>query len=126
LLDYLGTVSKGFTVINGTDSYLFSAFCAGVNAGVSATANPFPELFVQMYESYKSGDLKRGQELQKKIHSLRDAMNNPPLAPLLEALKIRGLRSGSVRPPLRPMESTEISTLRATISRLMPELSIAP
>ena len=126
LLDYLGTVPKGFTVINGTDSYLFSAFCAGVNAGVSATANPFPELFVQMYESYKSGDLKRGQELQNKIHSLRDAMNNPPLAPLLEVLKMRGLRSGSVRPPLRPMDSAETSTLRATISRLMPELSIAP
>jgi 4-hydroxy-tetrahydrodipicolinate synthase len=126
LLDYLGTVPKDFTVINGTDSYLFSAFCAGVNAGVSATANPFPELFVQMYESYKSGDLESGQELQKKIHSLRDATSNPPLAPLLEALKIRGLKSGSVRPPLRPMDSAEISTLRATISRLMPELSIAP
>ena len=126
LLDYLGTVPKGFTIINGTDSYLFSAFCAGVSAGVSATANPFPELFVQMYESYKSSDLKRGEELQKKIHSLRDAMNNPPLAPLLEALKMRGLKSGSVRPPLRPMEPKEISALRATLSRLMPELKIAP
>lgn len=126
LLDYLGTVPEGFTVINGTDSYLFSAFCAGVNAGVSATANPFPEIFVQMYESYKSGDLKSGQELQKKIHSLRDALSNPALAPLLEALKIRGLKSGNVRPPLRPMDSAEISTLRATISRLMPELNIAP
>jgi dihydrodipicolinate synthase/N-acetylneuraminate lyase len=126
LLDYLGTVPKGFTVINGTDSYLFSAFCAGVNAGVSATANPFPELFVQMYESYRSGDLNGGRELQNKIHSLRDATSNPPLAPLLEALKIRGLKSGDVRPPLRPMDSAEISALRATISRLMPELSVAP
>jgi 4-hydroxy-tetrahydrodipicolinate synthase len=125
-LDYLRTVPKGFTVINGTDSYLFSAFCAGVNAGVSATANSFPEVFVEMYESYKSGDLKSGQELQKKIHSLREATSNPPLAPLLEALRMRGLKSGNVRPPLRSMNSAEISTLRASISRLMPELSIAP
>lgn len=126
LLDYLGTVPKGFTVINGTDSYLFSAFCAGVSAGVSATANPFPELFVQMYESYRSNDLKSGQELQKKIHMLREATSNPPLAPLLEALRIRGLRSGNVRPPLRPMDPAEISALRAAMSRLVPELKIAP
>ena len=126
LLDYLGTVPKGFTVINGTDSYLFSAFCAGVSAGVSATANPFPEIFVQMYESYRSGDLKSGQELQKKIHALREATSNPPLAPLLEALKIRGLKSGNVRLPLRSMDSAEVSALRATMSRLVPELKTAP
>jgi 4-hydroxy-tetrahydrodipicolinate synthase len=126
LLDYLGTVPNGFTVINGTDSYLFSAFCAGVSAGVSATANPFPEIFVQMYESYRSGDLKSGQELQKKIHALREATSNPPLAPLLEALKIRGLKSGNVRLPLRSMDSAEVSALRATMSRLVPELKIAP
>ena len=125
LLDYLGTVPKGFTVINGTDSYLFSAFCAGVSAGVSATANAFPELFVEMYKSYRSGDLKSGQELQKRIHLLREATSNPPLAPLLEALRIRGLRSGNVRSPLRPMDSAEISALRATMRRLVPELKIA-
>lgn len=125
LLDFLKTVPEGFTVINGTDSYQFSAFCAGVNAGVSAIANPVPELFVQMYEAYRSGDLKRGEELQKRIHSIRQASSDPPLAPILEALKIRGLKSGVVRPPLRRMNSEELATLRANFSQLMPELSIA-
>jgi 4-hydroxy-tetrahydrodipicolinate synthase len=125
LLDYLAVVPENFTVINGTDSYLFSAFCAGVDAGVSATANPVPELFVQMYEAYKSRELKKGQELQKTIHALRDGMSNPPLAPLLEALKIRGLRSGNVRLPLRAMNHSELLALRATMARLMPELGIS-
>jgi len=124
LLDYMAIVPKGFNVVNGTDSYLFSAFCAGVQAGVSATANPIPELFVRMYEAYKSGDLKNGQELQRRIHALRDVMSDPPLAPLLEALKIRGLKSGSVRPPLRGMSPSELANLRAALSRLMPELKI--
>jgi 4-hydroxy-tetrahydrodipicolinate synthase len=126
LLDYLKVVTDGFAVLNGTESYQFSAFCAGVNAGVSAIANVAPELFVRMYEAYKSGNLKRGEELQKRIHSLRDATSNPPLAPLLETLKIRGLKSGLVRPPLRRMNSEEITSLRATFSQLMPELSITP
>jgi len=94
LLDYLKIVPDGFAVVNGTEAYQFSAFCAGVKAGVSATANVAPELFVRMYEAYESGDLKRGEQLQKRIHALRQATSNPPLAPLLEALKIRGLKSG--------------------------------
>jgi 4-hydroxy-tetrahydrodipicolinate synthase len=126
LLDYLRTVPKGFAVINGTDSYLFSAFCAGVNAGVSATANLIPELFVQLYEAYKSGDLESGRELQMRIHAVRDALSTPPLTPLLEALKIRGLRSGTVRSPMRPMNPSEVKTLRAAMSRLMPEWGVAP
>jgi len=125
LLDYLATVPKSFTVINGTDSYLFSAYCAGVSAGVSATANAVPELFVRMYEAYLSNDLKSGQELQKKIHAVRDATSSPALAPLLEALKFRGIKSGNVRPPLRPMSPKEVADLRTTFGRLMPDLKIA-
>jgi 4-hydroxy-tetrahydrodipicolinate synthase len=125
LLDYLASVPQGFTVINGTDSYLFSAFCAGVNAGVSATANAFPELFVEMYGAYKASDLAKGERLQKKIHSLRSAMNNPPLVPYLEVLKMRGMKSGNVRPPLRQMNSEEVAALRSIVIRLAPELGIA-
>ena len=125
LLDYLATVPKGFTVINGTDSYLFSAYCAGVSAGVSATANAVPELFVRMYEAYLSSDLRSGQELQKKIHAVRDSTSSPALAPLLEVLKFRGIKSGNVRPPLRSMSPKEVADLRATFGRLMPDLKIA-
>jgi len=126
LLDFLRAMPDGFLVINGTDSYQFSAFCAGAPAGVSATANPVPELFVQMYEAYRSGSLSRGQELQKKIHGLRDVLGNPPLAPFLEALKFRGLKSGTVRPPLREMNPTEIMNLKTTFHQLVPEIGIAP
>ncbi len=125
LLDYLGAAPQGFSVINGTDSYLFSALCAGVNAGVSATANPFPELFVEMYEAYKASDLTKGGRLQKKIHSLRAAMSSPPLTPLLEVLKMRGLKSGNVRPPLRQMNTEEIAALRSIMIGLVPELVTA-
>jgi len=122
LLNYLEIVPEGFMVINGTDSYLFSAFCAGVNAGVSATANVCPELFVEMYAAYKASDLERGKSLQMKIHSIRNATSTPPLAPLLEVLKMRGLKSGNVRPPLRGMTPTEVANLRSTMGRMLPQL----
>jgi 4-hydroxy-tetrahydrodipicolinate synthase len=122
LLDYIEKVPSGFNVINGTDSYLFSAFCAGVTAGVSATANAFPEIFVEMYDAFRNRNYERGKALQLRIHSLRSILNKPPIAPLLEALKMRGFRSGTVKPPLRAMTPTEVQALRATLVKLMPEI----
>ncbi len=124
LLDYLNTVPDGFNVINGTDSYLFSALCAGVHAGVSATANAFPELFVEMYQAYRAGDLEKGRALQIKVHSLRDALSQPSIAPILETLKMRGLRGGFVKAPLRSMQADEIEALRTSVTRLMPEMRL--
>jgi 4-hydroxy-tetrahydrodipicolinate synthase len=124
LLDYMRVVPEGFNIINGADSFQFSALCAGVNGGVSATANAFPEIFVEMYEAYKNRDLDRGRDLQLKVHALRAALNEPPIAPHLEALRMRGLRSGSVRPPLRQMTPTEIENLRLSIVRVLPELRL--
>jgi 4-hydroxy-tetrahydrodipicolinate synthase len=124
LLDYLEVVPEDFTVINGTDSYHFSAFCAGVKAAVSASANIVPELFVRMYEAYKSRDLARGQELQQRINRVRQETTDPPLAPLLEALKIRGLKSGQVRPPLRRMSTEETASFKAIFGQLMLQVGI--
>ena len=125
LLDYLTTLPDNFTVVNGADTYLFSAFCAGVRAGVSAAANAFPDLYVQMYEAYKAEDFVKGAELQRKIFVLRKATETPTIAPLYEVLRMRGIRPGYVRPPLRELTPVEVESLHATVSRLMPELKVA-
>lgn len=125
LLDYLEKAPSGFNVINGTDSYLFSAFCAGIVAGVSATASAFPEIFVEMYDAFRSKNYERGKILQLRIHSLRGALSNPPIAPLLEALKMRGFRSGTVKPPLRTMTTQEVQALRTSLGKLVPEIKLA-
>jgi len=122
--DYLATVPESFTIINGADAYLFSAFCAGAKAGVSATANAFPDLYVEMYDAYRTGNLERGKSLQTKIFLLRKATTNPPIAPFLEVLRMRGLKSGHVRPPLRDLTPTEIETLRRSLNQHMPELKV--
>ncbi|HXY82852.1 MAG TPA: dihydrodipicolinate synthase family protein [Candidatus Saccharimonadales bacterium] len=122
LVGFLGTAPAGFNVISGTDSFLFSALCAGAKAGVSAVANAFPEIFVRMYEHFRAEEYAEGRELQLKIHRLRGAVGKPPLSPILEALKIRGLKSGTVKPPLRPMNTQEIGELRTKISNIVPDL----
>ncbi len=124
LLDYLEIAPPAFNVINGTDSFHFSALCAGARAGVSAGANAFPELFVGLYEAYREGNLDRGRQLQLKIHAMRTVLTNPPIAPLLEVLRMRGLKSGLVKPPLRSMYPRETQELRAYLGRLLPEIKL--
>lgn len=122
LVGFLGAAPVGFNVISGTDSFLFSALCAGAKAGVSATANAFPEIFVQMYKHFLAEEYAKGRELQLKVHKLRVAIGKPPLTPILEALKIRGLKGGTVKLPLRPMNTLEIEELRTEISNIVPDL----
>jgi 4-hydroxy-tetrahydrodipicolinate synthase len=124
LLDYMQMVPNEFNVITGTDSYLFSALCAGIHGGVSATANAFPEHFVEMYEAYRAKDLEKGKDLQIKLRALRNALSVPSIAPILQTLKMRGLRSGYVRLPLRSMHANEVEALRVTVNRILPELKL--
>ena len=121
LLDYLSISPSGFNVISGTDSFFFSALCAGIRAGVSGLANAFPELMVSVYEAYTRGDLTEAKKLQLKIHSLRAALTKPEIAPLLETLKMRGLKSGTVRLPLRSMSNEEVRTLHEFLRNSLPE-----
>ena len=125
LVSYLEVVPPGFNLINGTDSYHFSAFCAGINAAVSATSNAFPDLFVEMYEAYLSKDLEKGKILQLKINAIRAATSEPQITPHLEALRMRGVRSGLVRPPLRSMTKAENTALRSAISEIVPEIQLS-
>lgn len=61
LLGYLTVVPDGFNVINGTDSYLFSALCAGVQGGVSATANTAPRTLRRNVSRLQGPRLRKGK-----------------------------------------------------------------
>ncbi len=124
LLDYLAVAPRNFNIIVGTDSFLYSALCAGAQGGVSALANAFPELMVAMYQAFVDNNVEKGSELQRQVHALRSAVSKPPIAPLLEVLKFRGLKSGQVKPPLRSMTQNEIQELRSTVHRILPDLKL--
>jgi 4-hydroxy-tetrahydrodipicolinate synthase len=124
LIDYLATLPRSFNVIVGTDSFLYSALHAGAHGGVSALANAFPETMLEIYQAYVRKDTKRGAELQRRVHALRSVVSSPPIAPILEVLRLRGLRSGHVRPPLRSMTPKEIEGLRSTVQRILPQLKL--
>lgn len=70
-------------------------------------------------------DIERGRILQIKAHSLQEVLSRPPIAPLLEVLKFRGLKGGLVKAPLRSMNAQEIGNLRESLNRILPEIKLA-
>jgi len=116
--EYIEKLGKGFAVICGSDALMIPALFMGAKGVISAIANAFPELFVESYDAYKKGNYEKAIGLQYKIIVARRVLAEPAIAPLKEALKMRGFRAGTVKDPLRSMTEKEITELRDSLIEL--------
>ncbi|WP_435117099.1 dihydrodipicolinate synthase family protein [Halolamina sp. C58] len=107
------------TFLAGSDSLLKPGLDLGCTGMVSAVANAFPELVVELYEAYDAGDRERAAELQERVYEVRSAIKRGPyMAGVKEALSIRGFDAGPLRSPLRRMDAEEGEALRADLEEL--------
>ncbi|UPW02328.1 dihydrodipicolinate synthase family protein [Halorussus gelatinilyticus] len=109
------------TFLAGSDSLLFPGLEVGCAGMVSAVANAFPELVVELYEAYDEGDEERARELQSEVYDVRSALKRGPyMAGVKTALGLRevGFDPGPLRSPLRTMDDGDEDALRADLSEL--------
>lgn len=109
------------TFLAGSDSLLFPGLEVGCTGVVSAVANAFPELVVDLYEAYDDGDEDRARELQSDVYDVRDALKRGPyMAGVKTALGLRdlGFDPGPLRSPLRKMDDEDREALAADLSEL--------
>jgi len=118
LCEYIEKLGESFTVICGSDALIIPALFMGAKGSISAISNAFPELFVDAYDAYKKRDYEKAVTLQFKIIAAREVFAKPTIAPLKEALKMRGFKAGTVKNPLRPMTEEEIIKLRDSLKGL--------
>lgn len=103
----------------GSDSLLVPGLDLGCCGLVSAVANAFPELVVELYEAYDEGDKERAQSAQETVYAVRSALKQGPyLAGVKSALSLRGFDSGPLRSPLRRMNDAEETALSEELKRL--------
>lgn len=103
----------------GSDSLLFAGLEVGCAGMVSAVANAFPELVVDLYEAYDAGDEERARELQSEVYAVRSALKRGPyMAGVKTALALRDLEfdPGPLRSPLRTMDESAREALQADLS----------
>ena len=119
LQEIIEAAPKPVTVINGADGIFLAALLIGAHAEISGVANAAPELLVELYENFKSGNYEKALELQRKINALRRILySGPPVAPIKAALELRGVRAGLPKKPLRPLKPEEVSRLKDRLKSL--------
>lgn len=93
------------TFLAGSDSLLFPGLEIGCSGMVSAVANVYPDLVVDLYESYDAGEEDRARELQSDVYDVRDAIKyGSYMAGVKTALPHVGFEAGPLRSPLRTMD----------------------
>lgn len=107
------------TFLAGSDSLLFPGLEIGCSGMVSAVANAFPELVVDLYEAYDRGDEERARELQSTVYDIRSALKRGPyMAGVKTALGLRDFETGPLRSPLRGMDEEQTAALKSDLSDL--------
>lgn len=109
------------TFLAGSDSLLFPGLEIGCAGAVSAVANVFPELVVDLYEAYASGEEGRAQELQSEVYGVRRALKRGPyMAGVKTALSLRDVPFdvGGLRSPLRTMDDAQREQLATDLTEL--------
>ncbi len=107
------------TYLAGSDSLLVPGLDLGCTGMVSAVANAFPELVVDLYEAYDDGDEARARELQSTVYDVRSALKRGPyMAGVKTALSIEGFDAGPLRSPLRLLDDEDRRELAVELADL--------
>jgi 4-hydroxy-tetrahydrodipicolinate synthase len=103
---------RGRTVFCGTDDYFLPGLITGMDGCVSGYSNAFPESYVHLYKLFRNGEISKAMAIQSRISELRALLTEPRIQPIKEAMKLKGVNAGFVRPPLRHMTEKEIVRLK--------------
>ncbi len=109
------------TFLAGSDSLLFPGLEIGCTGMVSAVANAFPELVVDLYDAYDEGDEEQAQRLQSEVYAVRDALKGGSyMAGVKTALDLRDVEfsPGPLRSPLRKMNESDRAELESDLRGL--------
>jgi 4-hydroxy-tetrahydrodipicolinate synthase len=109
------------TFLAGSDALLRAGLDAGCAGLVSAVANVFPELVVDLYAAYDAGNEAEARRLQSRVFEVRSALKRGPyMAGVKTALSLRGVEFdvGGLRAPLRTMDAADRDALAADLREL--------
>lgn len=106
-------------VFVGSDGLILAGLAMGAIGAVSGNANVAPELFVRLYNAWKSGHIHEARGHQDRIaHIAHHLGNGGDLARFKEALARRGIQVGTVRKPLKALDDDGRAGVEAAMTLL--------
>ncbi|MDX9754877.1 MAG: dihydrodipicolinate synthase family protein [bacterium] len=109
-----------FTVFNGMDDKELAAYRLGVRAMVASFANLLPATFAAFHEAASREHWELAEACQARICELIPIIDSPvQIANIKAALRMKGLPSGAMRPPLRELRQEEEEFLQEELKKVL-------
>ncbi|MEM3699647.1 MAG: 4-hydroxy-tetrahydrodipicolinate synthase [Candidatus Bathyarchaeia archaeon] len=100
ILAVLEKVRDKINVLCGHDEVVVAALAAGCSGAILASANVIPDIWVQIYNYVKNGELQKARELQYKVQKIARIIAGSGPVGTKEALNMMKIKVGPVRKPL--------------------------
>jgi len=107
VLQEIKGANPDFAVLCGWEDLVFPSLLAGADGSICAFANVAPELFVDLVNSTREGELQRAAELHRRVLELvtLGVRSDPPIGAIKLAMGIQGVPiSPAVRGPALPAD----------------------
>ncbi len=119
VVDMIRLCNDQFGVFCGFDQIIYSVLAAGGAGAVPASSNVLPRLTVDLYESFRAGDLAEARMLQDRLVPFRKAFSLGTFpAVLKEGLNLLGVQVGQPLPPV----SRLTTDARDKLKRILQDL----
>jgi 4-hydroxy-tetrahydrodipicolinate synthase len=100
ILAVLEKARDKINVMCGHDEIVVAALAAGCSGAILASANIIPDVWIQIYNNVKNGELQAARELQYKVQKIARIINASGAVGTKEALNMTKTKVGPVRKPL--------------------------
>ena len=100
ILTVLEKVGDKINVMCGHDEVVMAALAAGASGAILASANFISDIWVEVFNKVREGDLQGARELQRKVQKIARITVQSGAVGAKEALNMMGVKVGSVRQPL--------------------------
>ena len=100
ILAVLEKVRDKINVLCGHDEVMVAALAAGCSGAILASANVIPDIWVEIYNHVKNGELQKARELQYKVQKMARIIAGSGAVGTKAALNMMKVKVGPVRKPL--------------------------
>lgn len=108
-----------FTVLSGSDYYIYATLAYGGSGAIAGTANVAPKLVSAIYDKYVAGDLKGAMEAQMKLVSLRNTYSYGSFPVVMkDCMNLLGLEVGDPIAPIGHCSPEKMEALKKVLANL--------
>jgi 4-hydroxy-tetrahydrodipicolinate synthase len=116
---FVNSTPLKFAVFQGRDDLFFPSLVIGASGLVAATANVAPDLVLEIYNAFNTGEWKKAQKTQNQISKLRRALSLGTFPSVIkEAMTILGMPVGSPRAPVGTLTRENGGRLRDVLKSM--------